>query len=73
MAMSIRWAAIQTIPSVVGTVASAKASGTKVAISVPKMNRRTTIAIGMAISSPRIRSSLTIGCRSLLMAVWPVR
>jgi hypothetical protein len=56
--MSMKWAKIQTIPSVVGIVTKAKASGTPIATSVPNMKARIRIAIGIAIDSPLARSSL---------------
>jgi hypothetical protein len=57
-AMLPRCAIAHTRPSVVGSVAAAKAIGTTTAPSVPNMNRSTTRAIGTAIRSPRLRSLL---------------
>ena len=56
--MSMKWAKIQTAPSVAGIVIRAKTSGTAIAASVPNMNAITRTAIGTAIVSPRRMSSL---------------
>ncbi len=66
--MSIRWAKIHTKPSVVGIVIAANATGTAMPPTVPNMNAITSSAIGIAIDSPRPRSSLKIFCVSWLMA-----
>ena len=58
--MSIRCAQIQTRPSVVGIVIAANANGTAMPPSVPNMKTITSSAIGIAIDSPRLRSSLKI-------------
>ncbi len=55
-----------------GTVPAAMSSGTSVAVAVPNTIRRTRIAIGIAISSPRWRSASKTGCRSWLIATWPL-
>ena len=66
--MSIMWAKIQTNPSVVGIVIAANTTGTTIPPSVPNMNSITSSAIGIAIDSPRARSSLKIDCVSWLIA-----
>jgi hypothetical protein len=48
----------QIVPSVHGIVTSANANGMPIATSVPNMNASTSSAMGMAIDSPRLRSSL---------------
>ena len=58
VAMSIRCAAIQTPPRVVGIVIAANAIGTAIPPSVANMNASTSSAIGIAIPSPLARSSL---------------
>ncbi len=56
--MSMKWAKIHTAPRVGGMVTAAKANGTPIATSVPNMNASTISAIGIAMDSPRFRSSL---------------
>ena len=59
-------------PSVTGTVPAAISSGTSVAVSVPNTTSSTMTAIGIAIISPRCRSSSKTGCRSRLIATCPL-
>ena len=55
-----------------GTVPAAISSGTSVAVSVPNTTSSTRMAIGIAIASPRCRSASKTGCRSWLIATWPL-
>lgn len=66
--MSITWAKIHTKPSVTGIVTAANATGTAMPPSVPNMKTITSSAIGIAIDSPRARSSLKMSWVSLLIA-----
>ncbi len=56
--MSMKWAKTQTAPRVEGIVTAAKANGTAIPPSVPNMKAITISAIGIAIVSPLVRSSL---------------
>ncbi len=56
--MFMKWAKIQTMPSVVGRVTNANRNGTTTPPSVPNMNSSTSKATGIAIISPLRRSLL---------------
>jgi hypothetical protein len=72
-AMLMKWAKIQTKPSVTGIDTNANANGTAIAPSVPNMNAITARAMGIAIASPRARSSLKTFFVSSASAGKPLR